>query len=87
MGTRNASRFVEHGVAKEMYQTRRLWGLANSAPYFYDGRAPTIDLAIMAHDGEAVEIPDAFSTLSNHDKGSLRVFLTSLRREPRAIIP
>lgn len=87
MGTKNASRYVDRGVAKEEYQTRRLWGLANSGPYFYDGRAPSLDLAIEAHEGEAVEIPDAFNSLSFEDKGALRVFLMSLRRERQAVIP
>lgn len=87
MGAENASRHVERGVPEREYQTRRLWGLAQSGPYFYDGHAPDLDTAIMAHGGEAEEARDSFATLDMRDRGALRVFLMSLRRARRAAIP
>jgi hypothetical protein len=87
MGPENAARHIDHGVAKAEYMTRRLWGLAQSGPYFYDGRAPDLDTAILAHGGEAEYARDAFAALAHEDKGAVRVYLMSLRRKPRVIIP
>ena len=87
LGKQNASRYKDRGVAKNDYMTRRLWGLANSGPYFYDGRAPSLDDAILAHAGEAEFARDAFAELKRPEKGALRVFLMSLRRQGRPVIP
>lgn len=87
MGRKNMTRYTDRGVAKSEFMTRRLWGLAQSAPYFYDGRAPTVDYAIMAHDGEAEFARDNFAELSLEGKGALRVYLISMRRQPRLVIP
>ncbi len=75
------------GQPKSEYLTRRLWGLASSPPYFYDGRAPTVDGAILAHGGEGAFASEAFSELSYVEKGSLRIYLLSLRRAPQLIVP
>lgn len=87
MGRSNMTRYKDRGVAKREFMTRRLWGLAQSGPYFYDGRAPTVDYAIMAHDGEAEYARDNFAELDHQTKGALRVYLMSMRREPRLVIP
>jgi hypothetical protein len=52
MGQANAARHVQRGVALTEYLTPRLWGVADSAPYLHDGRAPSFDYAIAGHDGE-----------------------------------
>jgi CxxC motif-containing protein (DUF1111 family) len=87
LGAENASRHVDHGVPRQQYLTRRLWGLASSSPYFYDGRAPSLDHAIEAHRGEAEEARKTFQALTREDQGALRVFLLSLTRERRLIVP
>ncbi|HEY2775991.1 MAG TPA: di-heme oxidoredictase family protein [Candidatus Binatia bacterium] len=87
MGEANRARHVQRGVAVEQYLTPRLWGVANSAPYLHDGRAPSLDYAIAGHDGEGAAARAAFSALSLEDKGALRVYLMSLRRAPRIIVP
>jgi len=87
MGREAASRHVDHGVPREAYLTRRLWGLASSPPYFYDGHAPWLDHAISAHGGEASESRSKFNALSREDRGALRVYLLSLRRERRVMVP
>jgi CxxC motif-containing protein (DUF1111 family) len=87
MGEENASRHADHGVAPQLYLTRRLWGLASSPPYFYDGRAPWFDHAILAHGGEAANSRNAFHALGREEKGALRLYLLSLRREPRFFVP
>jgi len=87
LGEGTAARHVDHGVAPTVYLTRRLWGLAQSPPYFYDGRAPSLDAAIEAHGGDGAESRDAFAALSFPDKAALRVYLMSLRRERRPLVP
>lgn len=75
------------GQPKSEYLTRRLWGLASTEPYFYDGRAPTLDGAILAHGGEGAFAAEAFAELDHVDKGSLRIYLRSLRRAPQLVVP
>ncbi len=87
MGKANAARHVQRGVALEEYLTPRLWGVADSAPYLHDGRAPSFDYAIAGHDGEGAAARAAFAALSWEEKGALRVYLMSLRRASRVIVP
>ncbi|MEM9193763.1 MAG: di-heme oxidoredictase family protein [Myxococcota bacterium] len=70
------------GVDAQVFLTRPLWGLAESAPYLHDGRALTIVEAILAHGGEAEASRDAFSALSHDAQADLHVFLLSLSRAP-----
>jgi CxxC motif-containing protein (DUF1111 family) len=62
-----------------LFQTARLWGLADSAPYLHDGRATTITDAILEHGGEAQTSRDQFAGMSEFDQENLLVFLKSLR--------
>jgi hypothetical protein len=87
MGNANAARHVQRGVPLSEYLTPRLWGVADSAPYLHDGRAPSFDYAIAGHDGEGAAARAAFAALEWHDKGALRVYLMSLRRAPRVVVP
>jgi hypothetical protein len=87
MGKANAARHVQRGVAIEQYLTPRLWGVADSAPYLHDGRAPSFDYAIAGHDAEGAAARAAFAALSAEEKGDLRVYLMSLRRTSRVIVP
>jgi hypothetical protein len=87
MGEINAARHVQRGVAPREYLTPRLWGVADSAPYLHDGRAPSFDYAIAGHDGEGATARAAFAALSMEEKGALRVYLMSLRRAPRVMVP
>ncbi len=87
MGKANAAAHVQRGVGLQDYLTPRLWGVADSAPYLHDGRAPSIDYAIAGHDGEGAAARAAFQALPWNDRGFLRVYLMSLRRAPRVIVP
>jgi len=87
LGDANASTHLQAGIATKFYLTRRLWGIAGSPPYFYDGEATTVDHAVRRHGGEAAAARDAWNALSLADSGALRIFLTSLRREPRLVVP
>jgi len=87
MGKANAAVHVQRGVALQEYLTPRLWGVAGSAPYLHDGRAPSFDYAIAGHDGEGAAARAAFEAVPLPDRGPLRVYLMSLRRAPRIIVP
>lgn len=87
MGKANAAQHVQRGVAVEEYLTPRLWGVADSAPYLHDGRAPSFDYAIAGHDGEGAAARAAWAALGHEQKGDLRVYLMSLRRAPRVMVP
>src|SRR5437870_755115 len=87
MGTGNAAQHVQRGVALDESLTPRLWGVADSAPYLHDGPARSLDYAIAGHDGEGAAARAAFAALPYNDKGPLRVYLMSLRRLPRVVVP
>jgi hypothetical protein len=87
MGTANAARHVQRGVALKEYLTPRLWGVADSGPYLHDGRAPSFDYAIAGHDGEGAAARAAFDAVPPEDRGPLRVYLMALRRAPRVVVP
>jgi hypothetical protein len=73
----------EDRIPRDVFLTRPLWGLAETAPYLHDGRAPTIPDAILIHGGEAQAARDAFSALPVTDQVDLHIFLLSLTREPK----
>ena len=87
MGGENAARHDQNGVASRTYLTPRLWGVADSAPWLHDGRAPSFDYAIAGHGGEGAASRAAYAALSHEDQGALRVYLMSLRRSPRVVVP
>ena len=87
MGGENAARHDQNGVTSRTYLTPRLWGVADSAPYLHDGRAPSFDYAIAGHGGEGAASRAAYAALSHEDQGALRVYLMSLRRSPRVVVP
>lgn len=87
MGKGNAAQYEQRGVARQQYLTPRLWGVADSAPYLHDGRAPSFDYAIAGHDGEGAAARAAFVALAYEEKNALRVYLMSLRRASRVIVP
>ncbi len=81
-------------VERDVYLTRPLWGVANTAPYMHDGRALTLKDAILAHADDTCRIPRenanlapseanasvaAFRRLSEQDQAALITFLQSLR--------
>ena len=46
------------------WRTTPLWGVAASAPYLHDGRAPTLNEAILLHGGEAELTSKRYTALS-----------------------
>jgi mono/diheme cytochrome c family protein len=87
LGEELASPAAFNGVAPSVFLTRSLWGLAFTAPYLHDGRAPTIDDAVRAHGGEAATSRDRYDELEPDERAALQVFLLSLTRQPKLFVP
>jgi len=87
MGTALASPAAQGTIPARMFLTRTLWGIAETAPYLHDGRAPTLHDAIVLHGGEAAKPRDAYLALDEPGRASVRVFLASLSREPKLFVP
>lgn len=89
LGAEHASQHpeAERGIPAQHYMTRRLWGLAHSSPYFYDGRSPSMEDAILRHGGEAADARAAYLALDPAAQADLRVFLMGLRRGREVVVP
>jgi len=87
MGEALASPAAQGTIPARVFLTRPLWGLAESAPYLHDGRAPTLEEAIVLHGGEAAAARDAYLALDDQSRASIRVFLTSLTRQAKLFSP
>ena len=74
-------------IAARAWLTRPLWGLADTAPYLHDGRAPTVADAVRAHGGEADAARLAFEQAPAAEQGDVLVFLLSLARTRRVVVP
>ncbi|MCU1230717.1 MAG: hypothetical protein JWO97_3601 [Acidobacteria bacterium] len=70
---------IEQGDAngREM-RTAPLWGLRFLTSYLHDGRAATLDGAIIAHEGQARAARDRYNALNRNEKDKLLTFLRSL---------
>ncbi|MEW5849733.1 MAG: di-heme oxidoredictase family protein [Myxococcota bacterium] len=87
MGAELATPVWQGNIPPSVFLTRPLWGLAETAPYLHDGRAPTVHDAIMAHGGESAEAREHYSDLGVDDQKALQVFLLSLSRAPALGVP
>ena len=87
MGDSLASPGPQGSIPARQFLTRPLWGLAETAPYLHDGRAPTVHDAIVRHGGEATAARDAYLALDEPARASVRVFLASLSRQPKVFVP
>ena len=73
-------------ISGDVWLTRPLWGLADSAPYLHDGSAQTIEEAILRHGGEAMTSRRLYEALTEHERGQLRLFLMSLGRPSTLLV-
>jgi len=87
MGPDLATPAPQGSIPASVFLTRSLWGLAETAPYLHDGRAPTVHEAIVHHGGEAASARDAYLALDEASRATLRVFLVSLSRQPKLFVP
>ncbi len=70
------------GPLPDEWRTPPLWGVADSAPYLHDGRAATLEEAIVMHGGQAAHAARRFGALSAAEQAQLIAFLKSLRAPP-----
>ncbi len=77
-------------IPNEKWLTTKLWGVADNGPWLHDGRARTLEEAILMHDGplgnnndgEAIGQVNAFQALSTPEQDLLIEFLESLSVPP-----
>jgi CxxC motif-containing protein (DUF1111 family) len=78
------SKTFDDGIESEVvsaseFRTPALWGLSSAGPpYLHDGRAKSIEEAIILHNGESKTASDNFCALSSEDLKKLLEFLRSL---------
>ncbi len=79
MGPALADGIAEGNASGEEFRTAPLWGLSrNRGPYLHDGRAKTLEDAIVMHGGEAARAAAAYVRLPSDDRRRLRRFLDGL---------
>lgn len=66
-----------HATGRLM-RTAPLWGLRKETTLLHDGRATTIEQAILAHDGQGREARERFKALPPALKNWMMTFLNSL---------
>jgi CxxC motif-containing protein (DUF1111 family) len=69
---------TQNNATGQLMRTAPLWGLRRITTYLHDGRASTLDAAILAHDGQAKKARDRYAALSSAQKAWLAAFLNSL---------
>jgi CxxC motif-containing protein (DUF1111 family) len=61
------------------WKTPPLWGVADSAPYLHDGKAASLEGAILEHQGDAAPVLAAYRALPDDDRSALIAFLKGLK--------
>ena len=69
---------TQNNATGNLMRTAPLWGLRKVTIYLHDGRATTLDAAIMAHDGQAKKARDRYAAMGSTQKAWLAAFLNSL---------
>ena len=69
----------DEGISPSEWRTPPLWGVADSAPYLHDGRAPTLEEAIKQHGGQGTRAAREFLRLTVAERSQLIGFLKTLR--------
>ena len=84
MGTGLADNMGEGNATGSQWRTSPLWsigltdGISGGEAYLHDGRARTLEEAILWHGGEAQASEEAFRNMSAADRAALIAFLKSL---------
>jgi len=78
MGQGLADAFTPESAGAREWRTAPLWGLGSASRLLHDGRAGTIEAAILWHGGEAEVARDRFLTLPPGEKRQLLDFLKGL---------
>ncbi len=69
---------TQNNATGNLMRTAPLWGLRKITRYMHDGRATTLEEAILAHDGQGKKSRDRFASLPGWKKTFLYAFLNSL---------
>jgi CxxC motif-containing protein (DUF1111 family) len=70
--------FPQANARGKDWRTTPLWGLSSRARLLHDGRARSVEAAILAHGGEADAVVQRFRGLSAADRTALLAFLHAL---------
>jgi CxxC motif-containing protein (DUF1111 family) len=70
--------FIQAAATGKDWRTAPLWGLSQRSRFLHDGRARSIEAAILAHGGEAEAMAQRFRALAAADRGALLAFLSTL---------
>jgi len=66
------------GIGASMFLTRSLAGVGSTGPWLHDGRATSLNEAILAHGGDALESRVKYSKMSPEEQSEIVAFLDSL---------
>ena len=72
----------EPNVDSATFITAELWGVGNTGPWMFNGRAFTLDQAIRMHGGKAQTSRDEYAALSDQKQREIVEFLKSLVLPP-----
>jgi CxxC motif-containing protein (DUF1111 family) len=78
MGPDLADHIVQSEASGSEFRTQPLWGISAVGPYLHDGRAHTIEEAILAHGGEGQAARDRFEGFDGGEREAVIEFLLSL---------
>jgi CxxC motif-containing protein (DUF1111 family) len=78
MGPVLDDRVVQGSAGGRDWRTTPLWGLGDRTRYLHDGRADSLEAAILAHGGEAEAARQRFRSLPSEQRRSLMEFLRTL---------
>ncbi len=65
-------------ATRQEWRTPPLWGVRDSSPYLHDGRAPTLERAIVHHGGQGERSAKAYFALTPRERLQVQAFLKSL---------
>jgi CxxC motif-containing protein (DUF1111 family) len=77
MGTLNDG-IAQSGASGQEMRTAPLWGARIRTSFLHDGRAKTLQDAILAHDGQGRPARDIFASLGKREQADLVAFINSL---------
>jgi hypothetical protein len=78
MGPRLADGLEEAGASGSEFRTMPLWRVSERVRHLHDGRATSIEGAILEHGGQAEPARNAFEALSSTDRRALLDFLNCI---------
>jgi CxxC motif-containing protein (DUF1111 family) len=83
LGPGLADRDVSGAVHATRWRTAPLWGMGyrlsrESRPFLHDGRARSVEDAVLWHDGEAAAVRERFAHLSRQQREQLLIYVGAL---------